>query len=202
MDLAGTLDHGPAEIVLAVDLLPLPLARQHIALHVGTLVERVEPSGEIVIMLRRVRAHEAAATLVTTVNLLALDQGLEKQKRLGRILKHGSDLARPCVAILRPGAAPEPFSNTDAAAHRTAIACARPRAEVGGFENDDIGCVTPQLQRGREPCVTSTNDDDIRFGPGIDASIGCRTPRLPPIGLRLEFGMDDIVVYCKSLSPN
>src|SRR5215216_1414932 len=114
MNLAGTLDHGPAEIVLAIDLLPLPLARQHIAFHVGTLVERVEPPGEIVIMPRRVRADEAAATLVTTVNLLALDKGLEKQKRLGRILQHGSDLARPRVAILRPGVAPQPFSKTDA----------------------------------------------------------------------------------------
>jgi hypothetical protein len=98
---------------------------------------------------------------------------------------------RGIVLFRRPAA--DALADIDPGADCAAIARARPGAEIAGLEDGDGDAGARQLERGVEARIAAADDGDIGRRRQIGQFLAPRRPGLPPIGKRLEVGMEDAI---------
>ena len=104
VDLAAAAHQHASVIVVGRDLLPLPLARNHLGVRVRLFVVKVYLGGERLVMPRRERADEAPAAFVMTRDAFARDQPLDMGQRsaASSTMAASNSFAQPCRRNLCP----------------------------------------------------------------------------------------------------
>ena len=191
MDLAGTLDDQAAVVEVARHFLAHPCARQQPGAGARMGVEQVALLGLGAVMGRGEGAGEAPAALVVAGDGFARDHRLEMIER-GRGVGHHRLEQRLVRLALQPA---QPLADIDPAADAATVARAGPAAERSGLENDAGHAGTRQFQRRVEARQAAADQGDVgaRRHVARTARIG-RAPRIPPIRLGTELGVEQAVV--------
>src|ERR1043166_1680122 len=189
-------------VEVARDLLVLARLRQHVSFAAGVAVERIELAGKIVIVPRRIGADKAPPAFVAAFNFLTGDDFLEQQQGVRRLAPQGGGLARYFV-LIGAAAAREALAEVDAAADRAAVAAARAGTELVCLDAPAGGAGAANLERRGEPAIAGADDRNVRARRQVGGAVRARSPRLPPVGRRLEVGMEQgVASHAVSPAPH
>ena len=139
-------------------------------------------------MLLCPRTDKAAGLFPEAIDFFLLDQPVDQTKGVGGVRQQPLG---PLGLHLR-GPAGEAFADIDATADGAAIAGARARAELFGFEHDRVDAVLRQFERRRQPGISAADDRDARRSRHVDEVAGGRRVSFPPIRDGCEITVEDV----------
>ena len=199
MEMARAARIHAAEVIVGGDHLALAFARHHRGAGIGVFVVGLDLGRHIVVVARRPGADEAAVAMQAAVDLLARDDVFQHAERVGA----GShQLGLQALELLGDRAlAAQPFAEVGAARNHAAVARRGADPEIAALQHDGVDAVAAQFERGREAAIAGAHDHHVGARRRVLRQGVVGRPRLPPPGLGLELGVEDVAAHPRSPSP-